>query len=174
MQDETSPELMAELWNPAVSWDTYGSKEQYYEHIFEQYKMFVEMADRISTRRNTANAFFLSLHTLIVTVVTFAYDKGLKLNPEWLVVFPLIAVLLLCWVWWRLIHSYRQLNRAKYKVIGEYEQRLPSSPYWKAEWTALGRGENRKLYWPLTDAENLIPLTFGVLYLFAAGILLWP
>lgn len=173
MPDDIPPEIIANLWNRTVSSDTYGSKEQYYEHIFEQYKIFVEMADRISTRRNTANAFFLSLHTLVITVVTFAYDKGINLNPEWLVVFPLVAVLVICWVWWRLIHSYRQLNHAKYKVIGEYERRLPSSPYWNAEWAALGSGKRRKLYWPLTDVENLVPFIFGTLYLFAAGVLLW-
>lgn len=173
MPDEPSPTIIANLWNQKVLPETYGSKEQFYEHTFEQYKIFVEMADRISTRRNTANAFFLSLHTLIITVATFAYDKGINLTPEWLVIFPLVAVLLICWVWWRLIHSYRQLNTAKYKVIGEYERWLPSSPYWNAEWTALGSGKSKRLYWPLTDVENFVPFIFGVLYIIAAGVLLW-
>jgi len=33
----------------------------YKEHLLEQYKIYVEMADRISARRNLANVFFFIL-----------------------------------------------------------------------------------------------------------------
>jgi hypothetical protein len=162
---ESSNCIIEGLWNQDVSETNYGKKEQYYEHIFEQYKIFIEMADKVSSRRNQANTFFLSLHTLIITAVTFWYEKGPRTPNAWTNLIPLFALWTLCYVWWRLIKSYRQLNTAKYKVIGEYERKLPSSPYWSAEWKALGEGKDRKLYWQLSDLENWIPILFGLLYL---------
>lgn len=166
-QDEVDS-LANNLWNEIVLPDKYGSKEQYYQHLFEQYKICVEMADKISERRNSSNTFFLTLHTLLIGIASFVYEKGPKVTNLWLNVFPLIAALALCYVWWRLIRSYRQLNTVKYRIIGEYECKLPSSPYWKAEWTALGKGKNPKLYKPLTDVEHWIPILFGFIYMLIA------
>ena len=44
----------------AMNPEKYG--EKYKEHLLEQYKLYVEMADRISGRRQTANSFFLSIN----------------------------------------------------------------------------------------------------------------
>ncbi len=170
---ETSNQLTKWLWNENISVENYGSKEQYYEHIFEQYKMFVEMTDRISTRRNLANTFFLTLHTLIIGVVGVVFENKLQLVNVWLIIFPLVAVLALCYVWWRILQSYRQLNAAKFKVIGEYERRLPSSPYVSAEWRSLGEGKDPKLYKPLTDVEKWIPQIFGLLYLIGSILIIF-
>lgn len=165
--------IVPELWNSDITSDNYGSKEQFYEHLFEQYKMFVEMADRVSSRRTLANTFFLTLHTLLVTSAGFVYESGPKISNRWINIFPLFAFLALCYVWWRLIHSYRQLNKAKYTIIGEFERKLPSSPYWKAEWELLGKGKDKNLYRPLTDVENWVPVIFGSMYILAfLGILI--
>jgi len=45
----------------------YGDK--YKSHLLEQYKLCVVMADKISSRRATANNFFVSLNTLLITVI---------------------------------------------------------------------------------------------------------
>lgn len=156
------------LWNRAITSENYPSKEQYQQHLFEQYKLLVDSADQISARRNLANSLFLTLHTLILGVVGFAYEKGPSLSHKWLLVFPLLAVLSLCYLWWRLIKSYRQLNSAKFKVIGEFEKRLPASPYWSAEWKVLGEGQDPKLYQPLTDIESGLPWFFVTLYVIGA------
>jgi len=153
-----------ELWSQEITPENYGSPEQYYEHIFKQYEIFIEMADRISSRRNLANTFFLTLHTLLLGAAGFLYEKGPQTEMFWLNIFPLIAVIALCYVWWRLLYSYRQLNAAKFKIIGEYEKRLPSSPYWIGEWKALGEGRDSKLYQPLTDIEKFVPFIFAGMY----------
>ena len=44
------------------------------------------------------------------------------------------------------------------------EESLPSSPYWKEEWQALGEGKDPKKYLPLTRIEAGLPIIFGVLY----------
>lgn len=159
------PSIVENLWNINVSSDNYGSKEQYFNHILEQYKMAVEMADRVSARRNLTNTFFLTLHTLLITTIGFVYEKGPKTTDSWLNVFLLIPLLSLCYSWWRMIRSYRQLNTAKYEVIGEYESRLPSSPYWCAEWKLLGEGKNKKIFRTLTDIENWVPIIFCFIYI---------
>src|SRR2546426_1964670 len=41
------------------------------EAALEQYKLYVEMADRISARRQTANEFFLSVNTVIVALLGY-------------------------------------------------------------------------------------------------------
>jgi hypothetical protein len=161
----TQDPVIEGLWNSSVLPDDYGINKQYTDHIFEQYKLFIEMADRVSSRRNIANTFFLTLHTFLITAASFLYEKGPKVSFVWFNLFPLVALLILCYVWHRLILSYRQLNEAKYKVIGEYERRLPSSPYWSAEWKALGEGKNAQLYKPLTDLENWVPKFFAVIYI---------
>lgn len=161
--------IASTLWNPEVTVATYGSPEQYYAHVFAQYNMAVEMADRVSSRRMLANTFFLSLHTFIITAVGFILqgefmpDTFERLRPFIFLTLPVAWAL--CYVWWRLLHAYRQLNAAKFLVIGEYEKRLPSSPLVSAEWQALGSGQNPQLYRSLTDVENYVPRLFALIYL---------
>src|SRR5439155_23409496 len=64
----------------------------------------------------------------------------------------------LCYLWFRIIRSYRDLNSAKFKVVA-IEQQLPLRPY-DAEWEAVGRGTNPRLYLPFTHIEVLIPWVF--------------
>jgi hypothetical protein len=167
MPQDTQP-VVENLWTTAVTPDSYGSKEQYYEHLMEQYKIFVEMADRVSSRRSLANTFFLTLHTFMIGALGFAFQNQPQLANQWLLILPLMALLMLCYVWWRLLKSYRQLNQAKYQIIGEYERRLPSSPYWVAEWGLLDHGKNPARFKPLSDLEHWVPVFFALLYLFGA------
>ncbi len=74
-----------------------------------------------------------------------------------------VAGLILNFVWYRMVRSYRDLNTAKYLVIHEIEKRLVISPY-DAEWEAVGRGEDRKLYLPFTHIEIWIPWIFFALH----------
>jgi hypothetical protein len=142
----------------------YGA--EYDKHLFEQYKLYVEMADRISARRMLANSFFVGIHTALITAFTVLLkEKVLLPTPDGLAL--VAAVLLLCFIWWWVIRSYRQLNTAKFKVVHALEQLLPAAPY-DAEWNALGRGESPRLYLPLTHAENAVPLCFGLLYVLLA------
>ena len=168
-----SSTLVENLWNHEVNADNYGSKEQYQNHLLEQYKIYVEMTDQISNRRNLANTFFLTLHTLIIASVGFLYEKLPYFTYRWIVILPLVAVLLLCYVWWRLIIAYKQLNTAKFLVINEYEKRLPTRPFVAAEWRALGEGKNPKVYKSLSDIEKWIPLIFACLYFLGVGLFIF-
>ncbi len=71
---------------------------KYQDHALEQYKICVEMADRVSSRRNLANTFFLTLHTLLFGTLGFLYEKGPVINRKWTVLLILVALLSLCYV----------------------------------------------------------------------------
>jgi len=146
----------------SVSNEEYGG--EYNSHVIEIYKLYVEMADRISTRRQSANSFFLSINTAIVAIVGYV-QLGQKVGEAtdfyWVVGLAGVA---LCYTWYRLIRSYRGLNSGKFKVIHEIEKLLPLSPY-DAEWEVIGRGKDSKLYLPFTRVETAVPWVFLVLHL---------
>src|SRR6202035_648373 len=89
---------------------------------------------------------------------------------SWILIFPLTAIVVQCGAWFFLVRSYRQLNSAKYTVIGALEERLPASPYWRAEWTALGEGKDKAKYWPITHLEQWIPIIFAAVYVLAFSV----
>ena len=143
-----------------MSEEDYG--ESYRSHCVDIYKMFVEMADRISTRRQSANSFFLSINTLVIGAVGYVGFGKKVMDPEF---YGMVAAagIALCFFWFCLIVSYRNLNTAKFKVIHEIEQMLPLAPY-DAEWEVAGRGKNPLVYTPLTYIEMLVPWVFLVLH----------
>ena len=142
--------------NPA----DYGSN--YQEHLLEQYKLMVEMADRVSARRMQANTFFLAVNTGLLTVfATLAKENILNGLVGAL---PIGALFILCFFWAQIVGSYRQLNSGKFQVIHQLERMLPAAPY-AAEWVAMGEGHDPKRYRPLTHVEIWVPRLFGLLYL---------
>ena len=160
MQDE----IPTALWNDQIDAQDYeGAHERYQTAILEQYKLYVEMADRISGRRGLTNTFFLTLNTLVFTTIGVFWKDRPELNPS-LLALPLVIALGQCAGWLMIVRSYRQLNSAKFRVIGALEQRLPASPYWNAEWKALGDGRDWRTYLPLTHLEQWIPILFALVY----------
>ena len=71
--------------------DTYGA--EYQNHVFEQYRLYVEMADRVSARRMLANSFFVGVHTTL-TVAFAVLIKENVVKPVWLIIAPLVALML--------------------------------------------------------------------------------
>jgi hypothetical protein len=159
-------EIRANLWNDGISPDTYpgGGSEAYGTALLEQYKLYVSMADQVSARRGTTNTFFITLNTAVFALIGSLIAKGFN-GSGWGLVFPLFGLEGQCAAWFYLVRSYRQLNSAKFEVVGALEERLPASPCWRAEWTALGEGRDRSKYWPLTHLEQWIPILFAIVYL---------
>lgn len=168
MKTATIDEIRPALWADLDTVHPPGARveEKYQAVIFEQYKIYLEMADRISARRSHTNTFFLTLNTLVITVAGTQWKDGSAATALVLAV-PLTALMLQCGAWFWILRSYRQLNSAKYIVVGALEERLPASPYWRAEWRALGEGTNPAYYWPLTHLEQWIPALFAVTYMAA-------
>ena len=115
------------------------------EHYLELYTLAVEMADRVSARRAAANSFFLSVNTALLVLV----GGG---SFRWYVAAAGIAVAL---AWWTLLRSYRELNRAKFRVILALEERLPARVF---------GAEQIPQYRELGRVERVVPWVFAALY----------
>jgi len=137
------------------------------DHYFELYTLAVEMADRTSGRRLTANTFFVTVNTGLAALL------GAH-NFQWYVA---VAGIVLCVAWWALLKSYRDLNSAKFNaVINPMEERLPARIF-SDEWAALRRDPvklvlNRSAimqwlgrYWELGVVERVVPIVFALIYL---------
>ena len=150
----------------AVEKKDYG--DRYEDHCLEIYRIYVGMADNISNRRQSANSFFLSVNTAILAVF------GLSTGPfrEWLWALS-IAGIILCFSWYRLIRSYKDLNTAKFKVIHEIERVLPFAPF-DAEWEAVGRGNSKELYLPFTHIEIRVPWVFMLIHALSFLMIISP
>lgn len=148
---------MDEQYKPNYTEEEYGMS--YKEHILEMYKLYVEMADRVSQRRMSTNNFFVSANTLLFAAFTLLN----KWDKNTLVLVAIIGIVL-SGAWYYFLKSYRFLNSGKFKVVQELEKLLPVSPY-AFEWEKLGKGKIKKLYWPLSHLETILPFLFGMVYL---------
>lgn len=169
--DDVSPGL----WNDdALIHDYYLKDDKYQTAVMEQYKLYVEHCDRISARRGLANTFFLTLNSAIFTLIgLFWKDRPEDVTP-WIIVPPLIIAIGLCLAWFWLVRSYRQLNSAKFAVVGALESRLPASPWWNGEWKALGGQElDKSRYWAVTHIETWVPALFATTYILGAIAIVW-
>lgn len=134
--------------------------------LLEQYKIFVEMSDRISQRRLETNKFFITIHTFIISLAT------LFGNTNYIVLmFVSVIGVMFSISWFFLLLKYKQLNSGKFKVILEIERKLPFAPF-KKEWDILASGRDGKKYLRLTNIESVLPVLFGVLY-FVLAIYIW-
>lgn len=129
--------------------------------LLDQYKLCVEMADRVSSRRQTANAFYLSISSTFLA--GFALLGGNKLNLIDTAILSFIGFAF-CLLWLRGIKSYADLNSGKFKVILSLERALGFKPYY-AEWEVLERGKNKSRYSPFKTVESLVPKLFACLFI---------
>jgi len=162
-ESTSSPVQIRELEVASNQEAKYGVK--YKDHLLEQYKLYVEMADNISSRRQTANAFFLSVNTLLLSGlgVVFAGITDFKAQNSLAPVIPAIAGILFSYTWTMLLSNYAKLNEAKFRIINTIELELPISPY-RTEWKYVDEGKDPKKYVPVTAIESYVAWLFIVVY----------
>jgi len=143
--------------------ESYGDNFQ--AHLLDQYKLYVEMADRISARRGQTNSFYISLLSGWLAFISIGFNKSLFAGSQNMVLLAVaILGLVLCFLWHINIRSYKQLNSAKFKVIHEMEKYLPFSCY-ATEAEMLNKDQsNIQKYLRLTNVEKYIPLVMGLPY----------
>lgn len=132
--------------------------------LLEIYRLHVELADRVSQRREGANRLYVSLSLALVLFLAALVRFGLGDVPGSVVLAVVGAVgIALSASWFLVIRSYRQLNTGKLKALHELEERL-AYPFFKREWAMLGEGKNRARYLRLTQAEAVLPWIFLLLF----------
>jgi hypothetical protein len=141
--------------------EKYGDK--YIEHLLDQYKIYINATEKISDRRQKTNEFLLALNTALVALLGFIATKTTQSEISLMLGVSSIAGITICYLWYRIIASYKGLNSAKFKVIHAIEMRLPLALY-DTEWEMLGRGKDKKVYWPFSHIELHVPKIFIAIY----------
>ena len=146
-----------------ITKDTYG--ENFQAHLLEQYKLYVQMMDKVTERRGQTNAFYISLLSGLLALLYFLVDKNnLLFSGDQNILLLVLAILgiALCYVWHTNINSYKQLNSLKFKVINEMESHLPFPCYYR-EWEILSE-DKRNQYRRLNKVEKFVPLILAIPY----------
>ena len=159
MADTPSPRLIRRTR------ESYG--ESFKSDLFEQYRLYVASAEKVSERRVSANNYLLTVNAFLVTL--YGLLAASKFRGYWVVLLP-IAGTLVSLTWHRIITSYRDLNTVKFKVIHELEQQMPAALY-DYEWHKADEGRG-KAYHLLSHLERWVPIIFIVLYVVLAIVAL--
>jgi hypothetical protein len=140
------------------------------KQALELYKIMVQSSEGLVSRRQAVNTFFLTMNGALLTasglIVQSSGDN--KLGGIGVAVLA-VAGAILCAAWRSLIVSFGQLNRGKFQVINFMERYLKAAIY-AAEWEALGRGEDPKVYRSFTSREIWVPNALLALYIIAAAV----
>ena len=132
--------------------------------LLEQYKMYVEMHDRLSARRNQVNSFFISVLSGLLAILSIANSQGQTLQ------FPMVGVtvgflgFVLCILWNFNIKAYRRLVERKIQVILEMEEFLPFYCYNKESFLRE-QDLTGKTYLRPTSIEQYVSVIFGFVYI---------
>ncbi len=154
-QDPTkTPDPFDELFNPQeeMSFDV--------SYTFEQYKLYVQMADNVSARRATTNSFFLTANSFLFVAMGALFG-----NSQLFIFVPTILIvgISFCVGWVLLIQYYKGLNSCKYRVINAVEARLPVQGF-LTEWKLWKAQDTKQKHRRLTNIEIWIPVSLIILY----------
>ena len=132
--------------------------------LLEIYKLHAELADRVSQRRIEASKIFASVLLGMLALLGLALRFGVGEVPVQ-AVFSATGILgiALTISWLGVIHSHKQLNSEKFRVLHKLEEQLPFQ-FFKDEWDPDNTGSKSNIYWKLTDVEKLMPLVFFLLF----------
>ena len=145
-----------------------ASKKQ----AIDLYKMMVASSESLVSRRQAVNTFFLTMNGVLLTAFGLIVKSAGTDRLNALGIFVLaIAGAILCCAWRSLITSFGQLNRGKFQVINTIERYLNTAIY-AAEWEALERGENPKVYRSFTSREIWVPNALLILHILTAVVAL--
>ncbi|MEX0665385.1 MAG: hypothetical protein WD598_11555 [Acidimicrobiia bacterium] len=141
-------------------------------YLLEMYKFAVDMADRVASRRGTANNFFLTVNaalTAFIGILGGAVQRQSNdlISDRFSAVIIAVVGIVFSLTWWVLLRSYRDLSQAKWDVIARIEDRLAIRPF-QDEWKVLKAEQPRGLrgrYIELSVVERVVPIIFLILYI---------
>lgn len=167
--DLTSKSLPHEVQQNSENIRKQKFDDKFPDHLLEQYKLYVEMMDRTTARRNQMNSFYISILSGLLAIIAIATNKDIAQFQDTkfqIAAFLAVAILgvLLCAVWYKNIQSYKQLNSSKFKVISELEKQLPFACY-DREWEFLKKDKRYQGYLTQTNVEKILPFILAIPYL---------
>ena len=137
-------------------------------YLLDQYKLCVEMADHLSARRVLINNSFITMMGAGAFIYSGApqYFKAENL-PNLAHYFQLgitFGCVVLSVMWYATILTYRRLAGAKFRVIQEMEELLPSKPF-QMEWKYMRENSSSwaSRFLSLSWIELLVPIIAGII-----------
>ena len=137
--------------------------------ILEQYKLYVNSAEKISDRRALVNRYFVSIQSLVL-VSLGVFSQNFESN---LLIITLGAVcgLVLSVIFFLMINSYSSINTVKFELIHDIEKKLPLRLY-KMEWDNLKRGNGLK-YIAFSEIEKWVVAVFFFIHIIVLSVSSW-
>ena len=154
--------------------ESYG--KSFKADLLEQYKLYVQSAENVSSRRVSSNRYLLTINAALVAL--YGLQSTNFGQGYWILLIPVIGIPVSL-LWYLIIKSHVDLNRIKFDVIHELEQHLPAAMY-RYEWKLAEEGQG-KSYRAVTTIERWIPILFAALHvvltimiiLAVAGVIDW-
>ena len=128
--------------------DSFGSD------LLEQYKLYVQSAENVSSRRVISNRYLLTINAALVAL--YGLQSANFGQGYWTLLIPVIGIPVSL-LWYLIIKSHADLNRIKFvDVIHELEKHLAAAMF-KYEWQLAEEGHG-KTYRAVTTIERWIPI----------------
>ncbi len=121
------------------------------EYRFEQYKIFVESAEKNSEKRVTQNNIYLTINLAFLSYILFQ-------NPNLVeTIITSFVGLIICLVWLLTIINFCKRNKVKFDIINEMEEEFGN--LYKEEWKRIS------ILTPLSTYEKFLAIIFMMVYI---------
>lgn len=121
------------------------------EYRFEQYKIFVESAEKNSEKRVTQNNIYLTINLAFLSYILFQ-----KPNLVETIITSFVG-LIICLVWLLTIINFCKRNKVKFDIINEMEEEFGN--LYKEEWKRIS------ILTPLSTYEKFLAIIFMMVYI---------
>ena len=161
MQKINPKDIQDKLWSNED--ENNLSNEQYNALLIEQYRIYVELADRTSYRRIVINLFFLVFNLVLVGIVALAVGNNAGVQKPFsalLIIVPYFAGVIFCYAWWKIVRFFRHHIQIKNSIVPSLERRLPSRVWLTEEHIAEEKGSFK----PIRILEMYMPFVFMGIY----------
>lgn len=127
--------------------------------LLEQYKIMVASTEKVTDQRLKVNNLFFTVTSSILSVA-LVLGKTLEFSLAGTIAMIILTIMafLVSFFWEKLIHSYGNLNKGKFKVINNIEKQLRTNMF-EYEWKILTKEIE---YEPNTKTEAKVIQRFRV------------
>jgi len=140
--------------------------------LFQQYKLYVESAEKNMELRALANRFMGIVNSIVLSASSYVIfevlrDNDLKWELEWIIVYvPGSLGIMVSIAWIKIINQYKEIYEDKFRLITELEKKMPATVYTCERKIAI-----KERYRDIAHSEMWIARVFfglyGVIYISA-------
>ncbi len=131
--------------------------------LLKQYEIMVGTTQNVTTWRQTANTFYLTINTALLSLILYTAQTSITGEK---IILSAIGIILAV-LWFYSIDYYKKLNKAKFDVIWLMEEKLPMQMF-KLEYKGDKEKDKVEGYRGrvkgITVIEKYLPVVFGVAY----------